>query len=107
MLFFRLGKFLMRISAPPLRPRYMRCSTTRLSPSLSKKLLDHFGVIFNNPFVTTAVIFLTNNWNFILKYVTADVCFSIPFILVGLMFFNNKHPTITMSMCMSPLLVST
>ncbi len=69
MLFFRLHKFLMRISAFPLRPRYIRCSTTCLSPSLSKKLLDHFGVIINNLFVTPAVIFLINNWNF-----HSDIC---------------------------------
>jgi hypothetical protein len=69
MLFFRLRKFLMRISLFPLHPRYIRCSTTCLSPSLSKKSLDHFGVIINNPFVTPAVIFLLNNWNF-----HSDVC---------------------------------
>jgi hypothetical protein len=69
MLFFRLRKFLMRILAFPLRPRYIHCSTTCLLPSLSKKLLDHFRVIINNPFVTPAVIFLRNNWNF-----HSDVC---------------------------------
>jgi hypothetical protein len=69
MLFFRLRKFLMIISAFPLRPRYIRCSTTRLLPSLSKKLLDHFGVIINNPFVTPAFIFLMDNRNFY-----SDVC---------------------------------
>jgi hypothetical protein len=64
MLFFRLRKFLMRILAFPLRPRYIRCSTTRSLPSLSQKMLDHFGVITDNPFVTPAVIFLINNRNF-------------------------------------------
>ncbi len=64
-----LMKFLMRMSAFPLRPRYICCSTTHLLPSLSKKLLDHFGVIINNPFVTPAVIFLINNRNF-----HSDVC---------------------------------
>ncbi len=54
----------MRFLAFPLRPRYIRCSTTYLSPSLSKKLLDHFGIIINNPFVTPEVIFLINNPNF-------------------------------------------
>jgi hypothetical protein len=34
-----------------------------------QKLLDHFGVIINNPFVTPAVIFLLNNWNF-----HSDIC---------------------------------
>ncbi len=56
--------FIGRILAFPLHPRYIRCSTTQLLPSLSKKLLDHFGVIINNPFMTPAVIFLINNWNF-------------------------------------------
>ncbi len=69
MLLFRLRKFLMRILAFPLRPRCIRCSTTCLSPSLFKKLLDHFGVIINNPFVTPAVIFLLNNRNF-----DSDIC---------------------------------
>jgi hypothetical protein len=69
MLFFRLRNFLMRISPFPLRPRYICCSITRSSPSLSKKLLDHFGVIINNPFVTPSVIFLINNRNF-----HSDVC---------------------------------
>ncbi len=107
MLFFRLRNFLMRISAFPLCPRYIRCSTTCLLPSLSKKLLYHFGVIINNPYVTPVVIFLLNNWTFILTYVTAAICFSIPLVLLVLMFLNNKHPTITVSMCMSPPLVLT
>jgi hypothetical protein len=59
----------MRILAFPLRPRYIRCSTTRLLPSLLKKMLDHFRVIINNPFVTPAVIFLINNQNF-----HSDIC---------------------------------
>jgi hypothetical protein len=59
----------MRISGFPLRPRYIRCSTTCLLPSSSKKMLDHFGLITNNPFVTPAVIFLINNQNF-----HSDVC---------------------------------
>jgi hypothetical protein len=69
MLFFRLIKFLMRISAFPLCPRYIRCSTTPSLLSLSKKMLDHFVVIINNPFVTPAVIFLIINQNF-----HSDVC---------------------------------
>jgi hypothetical protein len=69
MLFFRLKEFLMRILAPPLRPRYIRCSTTSPLQSLFKKMLDHFGVIINNPFMTPAFIFLTNNRNF-----HSDVC---------------------------------
>jgi hypothetical protein len=42
----------MKVSAFPLRPRYIRCSTTCLSLSLSKKMLDHFGVILLNTSVT-------------------------------------------------------
>ncbi len=57
------------MSAFPLCPRYIHCSTTCLSPSLSNKLLDHFGVTINNPFVTPAVIFLIKDWNF-----HSDVC---------------------------------
>jgi hypothetical protein len=69
-LLFILTKFLMGTSAFPLRPRYIVCcSTTCLSLSLSKKMLNHFGVIINNPFVTPAVIFLINNWN-----IHSDVC---------------------------------
>ncbi len=44
---------------------------------------------------------------FILTYVTVAVRFSIPLILLVLMFLNNKHPTITVSRCMSPPLVLT
>jgi hypothetical protein len=87
--FFRLRKFLMRNFALPLRPRYISLQYHSSVAELIQKLLDHFGVIINNPFVTSAVIFLINNWN------------------LGLMYLNNKHPTITMSMCMSPLLVLT
>jgi hypothetical protein len=81
MSFFRLRKFSMIISAFPLRPRYLRCSTTRLLPSLSKKSLDHFGVIINNPFVTPAVIFLIDNWNFY-----SDVCDG------SCLFLHTPHP---------------
>ncbi len=59
----------MRILTFPLRPRYIHCTTTCLSPILSNKLLDHFVVIINNPFVTSAIIFLTNKWNF-----HSDIC---------------------------------
>jgi hypothetical protein len=71
----------MRILASPLRPRYIHCSTTRPLPSLSKKSLDHFGVIINNPFVTQAVIFITNNWNF-----NSDVCDG------SCSFLHTSHP---------------
>jgi hypothetical protein len=81
MLFFRLRKFSMIILAFPLRPRYIHCSTTRLSPSLSKKLLDHFGVIINNPFMTPAVIFLIDNRNFY-----SDVCDG------SYLFLHTPHP---------------
>ncbi len=81
MLFFRLRKLLMRILAFPLRPRYIQCSTTCLLPSLSKKMLDHFGVIINNPFVTPAVIFLLNNWNF-----HSDACNG------SYLFHHTQHP---------------
>ncbi len=81
MLIFRLRKFLMRILAFPLRPRYIRCSTTCLLPSLSKKLLDHFGVIINSPFVTPAVIFFINNWNF-----HSNVCNG------SCLFLHTPHP---------------
>jgi hypothetical protein len=81
MLFFRLRKFLMRILAFPLCPRYIRYSTTCLLLSLSKKLLDHFGVIINNPFVTPAVIFLINNQNF-----HSDVCNG------SCLFLHTPHP---------------
>jgi hypothetical protein len=64
MSYFRLRKFLMRNSPFPLCPRYICCSTTCLLPSLSKQLLDHFGIIINNPFMTPAVIFLIINRNF-------------------------------------------
>ena len=107
MLFFRLRKFLMRILAPPLCPRYICCSTTRPSPSLSKKPLDHFGVIINNPFVTPAVIFLTNNWNFHYDICDGNCLFLHTPHPGGIDVLNNKHPTISMSMCMSPLLVLT
>jgi hypothetical protein len=69
MWFFRLRKFSMIILAFLLCPRYIRCSTTHLLPSLSKKLLHHFGVIINDPFVTPAVSFLIDNRNFY-----SDVC---------------------------------
>ncbi len=65
MSFFRLKNFLMRISAFPLRPRYICCSTTRSLPSLSKKMLNHPGVLINNPFMTPAI----NNRNF-----HSDIC---------------------------------
>ncbi len=65
----------------PLLPRYICCITTCLLPSLSKKLLDHFGVIINNPFVTPAVIFLINNWNF-----HSDICNS------SCSFLHTSHP---------------
>ncbi len=71
----------MIISAFPLRPRYIRCSTTRSSPSLSKKLLNQFGVIINNPFVTPAVIFLIDNQNFY-----SDVCDG------SCLFLRTPHP---------------
>jgi hypothetical protein len=80
-LLFILRKFLMRILAFPLRPRYIRCSTIRLWLSLSKKMLDHFGVIINNLFVTPAVIFLINNWNF-----HSDVCNG------SCLFLHTPHP---------------
>jgi hypothetical protein len=81
MLFFRLRKFLMRILAFLLRPSYIRCSTTWPLPSLSKKMLDHFGVIINNPFVTPSVISLINNWNF-----HSDVCDG------SCLFLHTPHP---------------
>ncbi len=64
MSFFRLTKILMRISAFPLRPRYIHCSTTCSLPSLSKTLLDHFGVILLNTSVTQTGIFLLRYRNF-------------------------------------------
>jgi hypothetical protein len=64
MSFFRLGKFLVRISAFPLCPRYIRCCTTCLSPSLYKKMLDHLGVILLNTSVTQTGIFLLRYRNF-------------------------------------------
>jgi hypothetical protein len=67
----------MSIFAFPLRPRYICCSTNCLLPSL---LLDHFGVIINNPFVTPAVIFLINNFH-------SDVCND------GCSFLHAPHPT--------------
>jgi hypothetical protein len=69
MSFFRLRNFLMIISAFPLCPRYIRCSTTCLLPRLSNKLPDHFGVIMKNPFMTPAVNFRIDNRNFY-----SDVC---------------------------------
>jgi hypothetical protein len=71
----------MRILAFPLRPRYICCSTTRLLPSLCKKMLDHFRVIINNPFVTPVVIFLINNRNF-----HSDICNG------GCSFLHAPHP---------------
>jgi hypothetical protein len=104
MLFFRHRKFMMRILALPLRPICICCSTTHPLPSLSKKMLDHFGVIINNPFVTLAVIFLTNNWNF-----HSDVCDG------SRSFLHTPHPggvdvfkqQALNNLCMSPLLVLT
>jgi hypothetical protein len=46
-------------------PRLPPC----LLPSISKNSLEHFGVIIKNLFMTPAVIFLINNWNF-----HSDVC---------------------------------
>ncbi len=81
MTFFRLKIFLMIMLAFPLRPRYIRCSTNRLLPSLSKKMLDHFGVTINNPLVTPAVSFPIDNWN-----VYSDVCEG------RCLFLHTPHP---------------
>jgi hypothetical protein len=81
MMVFSLGNFFMRISAFCLRPRYIRCTTTCLALSLSKKILHHFRVIIKNPFVTPAVIFLINNRNF-----HSDVCNG------SCSFLHSPHP---------------
>ena len=88
-LFFR-QIFWRRCLALPLCPRHICCSTNHLSPSVSKKMLDDFGVIFHYPSVTPTFIFFLRYW-FILMYVMPAVPFSLLLILPWWCFWTTTN----------------
>ncbi len=69
MLFFILRKFWWERRHSPCTPGTYTAVPLVCQQAYPKKLLDHFRVIINIPFVTPAVIFLINNRNF-----HSDVC---------------------------------